>query len=255
MRLFKLPVLRGFATLFESLFLGISALRFSADMALDAEGRKKKSKASDLGLDLWMILSFCLGIFLFFYLPLFFASLFGVEQSGLLFNLVAGAFRMTIFFLYIWGITLLKDVKRLFQYHGAEHKSIFCYESGTDLSVKTAKRHSRLHPRCGTSFLVAVMGFAILLFALLDTLLALWLGHPPSRLLRFGWHLLFLPLLAGLAYEGIRASSKGIDTTWVRALIAPGLGMQRITTREPDERQIEVALAALQAVIPPEDAK
>jgi uncharacterized protein YqhQ len=99
------------------------------------------------------------------------------------------------------------------------------------------------------------MGFAILLFALLDTLLALWLGHPPSRLLRFGWHLLFLPLLAGLAYEGIRASSKGIDTAWVRALIAPGLGMQRITTREPDERQIEVALAALQAVIPPEDAK
>lgn len=255
MRLFKLPVLRGFATLFESLFLGISALRFSAEMALEAEGRKKKSKTSDLGLDLWMILSFCLGILLFFYLPLFFASLFGVEQNGLLFNLVAGAFRMTIFFLYIWGITLLKDVKRLFQYHGAEHKSIFCYESGTDLSVQTAKRHSRLHPRCGTSFLVAVMGFAILLFALLDTLLALWLGHPPSRLLRFGWHLLFLPLLAGLAYEGIRASSKGIDTAWVRALIAPGLGMQRITTREPDERQIEVALAALQAVIPPEDAK
>jgi len=255
MRLFKLPVLRGFATLFESLFLGISALRFSADMALEAEGRNKKSKTSDLGLDLWMILSFCLGILLFFYLPLFFASLFGVEQSGLLFNLVAGAFRMTIFFLYIWGITLLKDVKRLFQYHGAEHKSIFCYESGTDMSVETAKRYSRLHPRCGTSFLVAVMGFAILLFALLDTLLALWLGHPPSRLLRFGWHLLFLPLLAGLAYEGIRASSKGIDTRWVRALIAPGLGMQRITTREPDERQIEVALAALQAVIPPEDAK
>jgi len=255
MRLFKLPVLRGFATLFESLFLGISALRFSADVALEAEGRNKKSKTSDLGLDLWMILSFCLGILLFFYLPLFFASLFGVEQSGLLFNLVAGAFRMTIFFLYIWGITLLKDVKRLFQYHGAEHKSIFCYESGTDMSVETAKRYSRLHPRCGTSFLVAVMGFAILLFALLDTLLALWLGHPPSRLLRFGWHLLFLPLLAGLAYEGIRASSKGIDTTWVRALIAPGLGMQRITTREPDERQIEVALAALQAVIPPEDAK
>lgn len=255
MRLFKLPVLRGFATLFESLFLGISALRFSADMALEAEGRNKKSKTSDLGLDLWMILSFCLGILLFFYLPLFFASLFGVEKSGLLFNLVAGAFRMTIFFLYIWGITLLKDVKRLFQYHGAEHKSIFCYESGTDMSVQTAKRYSRLHPRCGTSFLVAVMGFAILLFALLDTLLVLWLGHPPSRLLRFGWHLLFLPLLAGLAYEGIRASSKGIDTAWVRALIAPGLGMQRITTREPDERQIEVALAALQAVIPPEDAK
>jgi uncharacterized protein YqhQ len=255
MRLFKLPVLRGFATLFESLFLGISALRFSADMALEVEGRKKKTKTSDLGLDLWMILSFCLGILLFFYLPLFFASLFGVEQSGLLFNLVAGAFRMTIFFLYIWGITLLKDVKRLFQYHGAEHKSIFCYESGTEMSVKTAKHYSRLHPRCGTSFLVAVMGFAILLFALLDTLLALWLGHPPSRLLRFGWHLLFLPLLAGLAYEGIRASSKGIDTAWVRALIAPGLGMQRITTREPDERQIEVALAALQAVIPPEDAK
>jgi uncharacterized protein YqhQ len=255
MRLFKLPVLRGFATLFESLFLGISALRFSADMALEVEGRKKKTKTSDLGLDLWMILSFCLGILLFFYLPLFFASLFGVEQSGLLFNLVAGAFRMTIFFLYIWGITFLKDVKRLFQYHGAEHKSIFCYESGTDMSVKTAKCYSRLHPRCGTSFLVAVMGFAILLFALLDTLLALWLGHPPSRLLRFGWHLLFLPLLAGLAYEGIRASSKGINTAWVRALIAPGLGMQRITTREPDERQIEVALTALQAVIPPEDAK
>ncbi len=94
------------------------------------------------------------------------------------------------------------------------------------------------------------MGFAILLFALLDTLLAWWLGHPPSKLLRFVWHLLFLPLLAGLSYEGIRASSKGIDHAWVRLLIAPGLAMQRITTREPDEGQIEVALAALGAVTP-----
>jgi len=254
LRFFKLPVLRGAATLFESLSLGLSALRFSADVALEAEGQKK-SKTSDLGMNLWMVLAFGLGVLLFFYLPLFFASLFGVEQSGLMFNLVAGGFRMTIFFLYIWGITWLKDVKRLFQYHGAEHKSIFCFESGSELTVERAKAYSRLHPRCGTSFLVAVMGFAILLFALLDTLLGWWLGHPPSRLLRFGWHLLFLPLLAGLAYEGIRASSKGIDTAWVRALIAPGLGMQRITTREPDERQIEVALAALQAVIPPEDAK
>jgi uncharacterized protein YqhQ len=99
------------------------------------------------------------------------------------------------------------------------------------------------------------MGFAILLFALLDTLLALWLGHPPSRLLRFGWHLLFMPLLAGLAYEGIRASSRGIDNMLVRLLIAPGLATQRITTREPDEGQIEVALAALGAVAPREEMK
>jgi uncharacterized protein YqhQ len=253
MKFFKLPILRGVATLFESLSLGLSALRFSADVALESEGQKK-SKKSELGMDLWMVLAFGLGILLFFYLPLAFASLFGVEKNGLLFNLVAGAFRMAIFFLYIWGITLLPDVKRLFQYHGAEHKSIFCYEAGSALNPKSAKRYSRLHPRCGTSFLVAVMGFAILLFALLDTLLGLWLGHPPSRLLRFGWHLLFLPLLAGLAYEGIRASSKGKDNWLVRVLIAPGLGMQQITTQEPDEQQIEVALAALGAVIPPDAA-
>lgn len=254
LRLFKLPVLRGAAILFESLSLGLSALRFSADVALEAEGQKK-SKTSDLGMNLWMVLAFGLGILLFFYLPLFFASLFGVEQSGLMFNLVAGGFRMTIFFLYIWGITWLKDVKRLFQYHGAEHKSIFCFESGSELTVERAKAYSRLHPRCGTSFLVAVMGFAILLFALLDTLLGWWLGQPPSKLLRFGWHLLFLPLLAGLSYEGIRASSKGIDNAFIRILIAPGLAMQRITTREPDEGQIEVALAALGAVAPREEMK
>jgi uncharacterized protein YqhQ len=254
LRFFKLPVLRGAATLFESLSLGLSALRFSADVALEAEGQKK-SKTSDLGMNLWMVLAFGLGILLFFYLPLFFASLFGVEQSGLMFNLVAGGFRMTIFFLYIWGITWLKDVKRLFQYHGAEHKSIFCFESGSELTVERAKAYSRLHPRCGTSFLVAVMGFAILLFALLDTLLGWWLGQPPSKLLRFGWHLLFLPLLAGLSYEGIRASSKGIDNAFIRILIAPGLAMQRITTREPDEGQIEVALAALGAVAPREEMK
>jgi uncharacterized protein YqhQ len=253
MKPFKLPILRGVATLFESLSLGLSALRFSADVALEAEGQKK-SKKSDLGMDLWMVLAFGLGILLFFYLPLFFASLFGVEKSGLVFNLVAGAFRMAIFFLYLWGITFLPDVKRLFQYHGAEHKSIFFYESGSTLNPDSAKSYSRLHPRCGTSFLVAVMGFAILLFALLDTLLGIWIGHPPSRLLRFGWHLLFLPLLAGLAYEGIRASSKGMDNWAVRLLIAPGLVMQRITTREPDEQQIEVALAALGAVIPSKEA-
>lgn len=253
-RLFKLPVLRGAATLFESLSLGLSALRFSADVALEAEGQKK-SKTSELGMNLWMVLAFGLGILLFFYLPLFFASLFGVEKNGFLFNLVAGGFRMTFFFLYLWGITFLKDVKRLFQYHGAEHKSIFCYESGRELSVENAKSYSRLHPRCGTSFLVTVMGFAILLFVLLDTLLAWWIGHPPTKLLRFGWHLLFLPLLAGLAYEGIRASSRGIDNALVRILIAPGLIMQRITTREPDEKQIEVALAALRAATPQDEAK
>jgi len=254
LRLFKLPVLRGFAALFESLFLGLAALRFSADVALEAEGQKK-TKKSELGMDLWMVLAFGLGILLFFYLPLFFASLFGVEKSGFAFNLVAGAFRLAIFFLYIWGITFLPDVKRLFQYHGAEHKSIFCYESGLDLTVENTQRYSRFHPRCGTSFLVVVLGFAILLFALLDTLLTIWIGHPPSRLLRFGWHLLFLPLLTGLAYEGIRASSKGINHALVRILIAPGLGMQRITTQEPDGKQIEVALAALEAVLPGKEAR
>ena len=254
LRFFKLPVLRGAATLFESLSLGLSALRFSADVALEAEGQKP-TKAGQLGMDLWMVLALGLGILLFVYLPLVFTTLLGMGKNQLTFNLVAGVFRMTIFFLYLLVITWLKDVKRLFQYHGAEHKSIFCFESGTELSVENAKRYSRLHPRCGTSFLVAVMGFAILLFALLDTLLALWLGHPPSRLLRFGWHLLFMPLLAGLAYEGIRASSRGIDNMLVRLLIAPGLATQRITTREPDEGQIEVALAALGAVAPREEMK
>ncbi len=254
LRFFKLPVLRGAATLFESLSLGLSALRFSADVALEADGQKP-TKSGQLGMDLWMVLALGLGILLFVYLPLFLTSLLGMGKNQLTFNLVAGVFRMTIFFLYLLVITWLKDVKRLFQYHGAEHKSIFCFESGKELSVENAKRYSRLHPRCGTSFLVAVMGFAILLFALLDTLLALWLGHPPSRLLRFGWHLLFMPLLAGLAYEGIRASSRGIDNMLVRLLIAPGLATQRITTREPDEGQIEVALAALGAVAPREEMK
>jgi uncharacterized protein YqhQ len=240
----RAPVLRGAVGLVEMLGTGLQALNFSAEVILEAS-RPKKSP----GLGPTMVLSLVLGVGLFFVIPLYAATAaFNVEQDPFLFNLLAGAIRAGIFLVYLLAISLLKDIHRLFQYHGAEHKAVFALERGNDLSVEACRGQRRFHPRCGTSFLLVVMVVAIVLFALLDALLITWLGRL-TLAARLATHLPLLPLVLGVAYEGIRFSARHADSVMGRAIAAPGLWLQRLTTKEPDDRQLEVALAALRAAL------
>jgi uncharacterized protein YqhQ len=251
-RLLKLPVLRGAVGLVEMLVIGVRTLNFSAEIALaeqsqpGASGRKNGAAGeSRWSLGLTVALGLTLGVGLFFVLPLFVATLlFRVEQDPVLFNGIAGAVRMLLLLAYLGGIAMLKDIQRLFAYHGAEHKAVAAYERGLGTTVEAAQRQSRFHPRCGTSFLLIVMLLAILIFALVDALLLLWLGQLtlPLRLVA---HLLLLPAVGGVSYEILKLSARRSGTVLGRMLVAPGLWLQMITTREPTADQIEVALAAL----------
>ncbi len=246
-KVLNLPILRGGIILIESIVLGIRALSFSGDVAIEDEEAKNKpdvkevetipKKLSGLRLGLLVLFSFSIGLLLFFYLPLVLTDLFGV-QSGFWFNVIDGGFRLLIFLLYLFLITMIKDIRRIFQYHGAEHKSIFAFENKLELTVPNTKKFTTFHPRCGTSFLLIVMLVSILVF--------LFLGRPdtiPDRLTR----LLFVPVIGGISYELIRLSGKYAENKLALWLIKPGLWFQRITTKEPDEAQIEVALTALKS--------
>ncbi len=178
-----------------------------------------------------------LGILLFFYLPLILADLLGI-QTGFWFNLVDGGIRLLFFLTYLFLITQMKDIRRVFEYHGAEHKSIFAFENSQPLTAENAAKFSRFHPRCGTSFLLIVMLVSILVF--------MTLGRPASigdRLIR----LAFIPLIGGISYELIRLSDRGYKNRFWRIFILPGLWLQRLTTQEPDMSQLEVAIVALKA--------
>jgi uncharacterized protein YqhQ len=243
-RWLNIPVLRGGVHLIETMGLGIDALMFSADQAV-SEDRVETEKAP-LKDQIWMwgtvVVAFALSMGLFFYLPLMVTEWMGVEGS-LLFNVVDGIIRVILFVLYLWAISRMKDMGRVFEYHGAEHKSIHAFENGRSLDAAGARPFTTLHPRCGTSFLFFVMIISILVFV--------FLGKPDSvgeRLLR----LAFVPLIGGLAYEAIKLSGKFCDAWWLKPAIQPGLWLQKITTSEPDDEQLEVAMAALRAVLTPE---
>jgi len=154
--------------------------------------------------------------------------------------------RISMFIAYIWGLSLVGEFKRVFQYHGAEHKSIFAYEAGENLSWETAKKHPTAHPRCGTSFILIVAVFAILFYSLSDTLYFIITGNPPTLLKRFAIHFTLLPLVAGGAYELLKLSGKKRYGKITRILIAPGVWLQKITTKEPTQPQLEVAIVALE---------
>ena len=253
-----IPVLRGSLSFFEMMIIGLKALNYSADVAMrdpeeegdtvaeSAEGGRWKSQ---LALALTTVLSLGLGIGLFFFLPLYVAQLTGAERDALRFNLVAGLARLCLFLLYLWLISHWKDVRRVFEYHGAEHKSIYTVEAGAGLTVDSARGFARLHPRCGTSFLLIVVGLSILVFALADSAFPLIFGHAQSLLQRFATHLCFLPAIAGISFELLKISGKKRHHPLTRILIAPGLWLQRITTREPADDQLEVALVALRRVM------
>lgn len=248
-RLFKLPIIRGVITLISALFLGVRALNFSADMAIEEEegkDKKEKKEMGSLAMGLTVAFSLGLGILLFFVLPLYLTKLLKtviptVGSSEFSFNLVDGAIRMSIFVVYIMGISMMKDIKRVFQYHGAEHKSIYAFEAGEELTVENARKHSSLHPRCGTSFLLTVMLVSILVFSLLPHEMPFW----KTALSR----LVFIPLIAGLSYEFIRYSGKKIGSKGMGILMAPGLWLQKLTTREPSDDQLEVALISLKEAL------
>jgi uncharacterized protein YqhQ len=162
--------------------------------------------------------------------------------------------RITVLLAYLWGISLVKDIHRVFQYHGSEHKTIFAFESGVELTPENVSRQSRFHPRCGTSFLLIVALSAILFFVIVDTIVVAVFGAYPNVLTRFLVHLPLIPVVAGLSYELLKASAKRVNNKLIRALIQPGLWLQRITTQEPDLGMCEVAIAALKAALTEESS-
>ena len=236
-RLLNIPVVRGAVALIETLVIAIRALSFSADQAApDGKGEKGMGVFQ---ISLTVLLAFALGISIFFYLPLVLTEWIGFE-SGLLFNIVDGLFRLAFMLLYIFLITRWKEMQRIFEYHGAEHKTIFAFETEREVSVESAGRYPTVHPRCSTSFLLLVVIVSVLIF--------IFLGKPDSigdRLLRFA----FIPAIGGVSYELLRLSSNPRFSRIMRFMVWPGLFMQRYTTREPDQDQLEVAVAALRACI------
>ncbi|HEX8688985.1 MAG TPA: DUF1385 domain-containing protein [Solirubrobacterales bacterium] len=240
-RLWRVPVLRGVVALGESLKIGFRALGISANAQLEEDEEGNKEEIGGWMWGLTIVFSLVLAVGLFFVVPVGLTSLIKDELgSSLLFWLVEGILRTAIFIGYIVAISRLQDLRRVFEYHGAEHKTISCYEAEDELVPSRAKLYSRLHPRCGTSFLLIVMVLAIFVFAPIG--LPAWYWLLASRILG-------IPLIAGLSYEVIKWAGKNRRKRWVRAVMWPGLMLQNLTTREPDEEELAVAIAALEKVL------
>ncbi len=259
-KLLGLPLIRGFVSFAEMLVISVKTLNYSAEVAIKEEEKsksEKQKKGSDFlrsaYLVLTVIFAMALGIGIFFFLPLWFSDVLGVRREALAFNLVAGIVRVILFVAYVWVISRIGEFRRIFQYHGAEHKSIYTFEAGEELTVQNVKNFSTRHPRCGTSFILIVVVFAILFYSTADTIYYLVAGVPPTLIKRFVIHFCLLPLVAGVAYELLRLSGKTQNIKLVRFLSAPGLWIQSITTNEPTEDQMEVALVALRNALSQEE--
>jgi len=229
----RTPLVRGVIILIETLVLGIRSLLYSANVSLEEE------EAEISGWFIWLLLavSVAVAVVLFFMAPLFLANLVKPYlASAFVFSIVEGLIRVAIFVIYLWLISMVPDIKRYFAYHGAEHKSINAYEAGVPLEVEAVKKYGTAHRRCGTSFLFVVLIIAIIVFALV--------GLPGLGLLVLS-RILLIPVIAGLGYEVIYLSANHADNPVVRVISAPGLWLQALTTREPADDQLEVALAAL----------
>ena len=236
-RLGRTPFLRGTFRLYDTMALGMRALNTSTQIAFPEEEQIGKG-----GTFFAFALAMVLGVGAFIILPLFVANSVSWLRLGnsIVFNLVEGLIRLAIFFAYIVAIRWwVKDIRRVFQYHGAEHKVVHAYEADEELTVENAKKHTTLHPRCGTAFLMTVFVIAILVFSVAGN---------PSLWLKILSRILLLPVVAGIAYEAQRYSGRHFDRLWVRILAQPGLWLQRLTTGEPTDDMIEVAIAALDEV-------
>lgn len=259
-KILKSPIIRGCVNFVDSMIIGVKALMFSAkffDIKEDVAPKEQEQgkfekwldkklgseKAFNIIIYLSVIFSICLSVGLFMLLPAYLASFIErISDSHTLYIVTEGAVRISLFIIYLILVSQMKDIKRVFMYHGAEHKSIHCYENGEELTVENIKKHTRLHPRCGTSFLLIVMVISIIIFFFIrfDNI---WL-----RLLS---RLVLIPIVAGISYEIIKFAGRH-DNWFTKIISYPGMLFQYITTREPDDSQIEVAIASLKAVIPEE---
>ena len=234
----KKPFLRGTVSLIESLMLGLKSLSYSAKMAGEED-----EQLSDKEMAGTIILALVLASVLFIAIPTGATKFFqAITVDPIILNLLEGIFRLAIFLAYIFAISQMKDIKRVFQYHGAEHKTIFCYEANLPLTVENVQKFPRLHPRCGTAFLLIVMLVSIFVFAFLG-----W----PDLWLRILSRIVLLPVVAGISFEIIRFSARTTNPI-LRAAIMPGLWLQYLTTQPPDDSMVEVAIVSLNAVIPKE---
>ena len=253
----KWPLIRGFINLVEMTVIGIKSLMWSTEQATGDEEKIGKNAIA-----LMLLLSVAVVIVFFVALPYFLANFIGFaeEKKPILFNLVDGAIRIIIFLAYIFAISFMKDVKILFQYHGAEHKAIHCYENGKKLNTINVKKFTTLHPRCGTSFILIVFIVSVIVFSLLPSFIVFYYPHflKLSYWLRKGIlipaRILLLPVIAGISYEILKLSDKRQNNILFKLISMPGLALQKITTQEPNEKQIEVAIYSIKRLLEIEKA-
>lgn len=253
-----IPVVRGVVNLFEMMIVGMRMLNFSANELMDQPEEDQKNASTFqkvmtfLSFGFSLVFALGMSLFLFKFLPLFITDFLSkkytiLNENYLLFNMVDGIIKTTFFVVYIALLGLTPSLKRVFQYHGAEHKSIYTYENGLDLTVENAKKMTRFHPRCGTSFILVVFLISIFVYT--------FVPRQPDFMLNFLVRVLFLPIVAGVSYEFLRWSARQQQNFFVKMVIAPGLWFQRLTTREPDDTQLEVALSALRKALELEEER
>ncbi len=255
-----LPLVRGFVSLIEMLVIGMKTITLSANRAeLDvkaeeaAQGKQQKEK-SKVAVQtenlISYVIAFGLAFVLFAWLPYRIADWIGLAKQNFYFNLFAGSIRIVFFVLYIWLISRMKDIHRLFQYHGAEHKNVNAYEKETGLEIAAIQTNTTIHPRCGTSFMFFVLLVSILIFSITDTIVSAYiLQDQVPMALRLGYHILLIPLVSGISYEILKFSGKNLKHPVVKLLTIPGMALQRITTQAPDDQMVETALVAMKAAL------
>ena len=233
-KVLRLPLIRGLVALVESVYLGVKGLYFSANVSLEEEDEKIEPKE----MAVTFVLAIALAIILFSITPFFLTSLL-TPFRGVIFVMIEGIIRIAIFLLYLVIVTLIPDFRRILQYHGAEHTAINAHEAGVELNVKNAKEYSKLHPRCGTSFLLIVLIISILLFSVVPN---------QDYITRLSYRIVLIPVISAISYEALKISDRYKNSIIMKALVTPGLGLQWLTTRKPDDDMIEVAIKAVQEV-------
>jgi len=232
----KLPFLRGILALFETLYSGIKGIYFSANAAFGDDDEEESLNPKEIAVV--VAVAICLSILLFSVTPFFLTSLLNFG-GGVLFNIVEGIVRLSFLLVYLSAVSLVGDFKRIFQYHGAEHTAINAYEAGVELNVENARKYSRFNARCGTSFLLIVTLISILFFSLMPS---------ADYLVRLSYRVVLIPVISAVSYELLKLSDKYRNSTIMRVLVAPGLALQHLTTRQPDDDMIEVAIKAVKEV-------
>ena len=250
----KWPIIRGILNLVRMLMIGMRAMMWSANQAVGGKDEKLTTKE----IAFTVILSLFFAILLFKGIPYSLTFIIGVqeEQNPIFFNIIDGIIRVSLFVLYIWAISFMRDIKRLFQYHGAEHMSIHCYEKNLKLNVANVRKFSTIHPRCGTAFIIIVFLVAIFAYSLIPSFVMVF--YPNFLELGFWWRrlilfsvrvLIFLPLVAGISYEILKASARFPSNPILKVFSLPGLWLQKLTTNKPTNKQIEVAMMAVKKAV------